>query len=317
MGSELHGVRGHALRRSAELLPEAVDLASAEFLEPHRRGEVLVAAALTSFLRIWVRRLAELRGSRREGKDRQRVVEEGAAVAERLLTAAIRAIDYCPPVDLIFGDFLSALLTADLELSPDDSRYGLRRTLVDVFAEYGIRPACEESVLGPGYWEPAPATLSHAGIHFDSMQRDPDEVFRFVWENRRRLRLHDTYTQVQSVRPTIRFDIDGFLLRETVAEYVQVLRLRAGELRRLGLRKPDGMANDREVPLYGGGALVFDEYGRLRFHIVNPVRSLRQQDRLDRLWEAGYFHGVPFSDFASFHRARVLTRQRTHQQEWH
>ncbi|MEK7738265.1 MAG: hypothetical protein AAB319_11000, partial [Pseudomonadota bacterium] len=57
---------------------------------------------------------------------RARAAEEGAEVADHLLTVSIRAIDYCPPVDLRFGDFLSALLTADQELFPDDSKYRFR-----------------------------------------------------------------------------------------------------------------------------------------------------------------------------------------------
>ena len=52
--------------------------------------------------------------NRRQSKlDRKRAAEEGAEIAERLLTMCIRAIDYCPPTDLQFCDFASALLTAD------------------------------------------------------------------------------------------------------------------------------------------------------------------------------------------------------------
>ena len=34
----------------------------------------------------------------------------------------IRALDYCPPVDITFGDYLRALITADRDLVPDDDR---------------------------------------------------------------------------------------------------------------------------------------------------------------------------------------------------
>ena len=30
------------------------------------------------------------------------------------------------------------------------------------------------------------------------------------------------------------------------------------------------MKADQEVRLFGGGALIFDEYGRLKFHIKKP-----------------------------------------------
>ncbi len=65
------------------------------------------------------------------------------------------------------------------------------------------------------------------------MLRDREEVFRFIWENRGTdgLEIHkDGYVEVQSVRPCTRIGPDGFVLRETVAEYVQILTLRADEL---------------------------------------------------------------------------------------
>jgi hypothetical protein len=85
------------------------------------------------------------------------------------------------------------------------------------------------------------------------MQRDPDEVFRFVWENRKVLGLcEDAYSRVQSVRPCLRIGPDGFALRENVAEYIQMITLRASELQRLKIKKPNGMPRTKEVTLYGG-----------------------------------------------------------------
>ena len=63
----------------------------------------------------WSARLAPYIHPATKTLDRQRAVEEGADVAERLLTHCIRALDYCPPTDLQFCDFASALLTADYE----------------------------------------------------------------------------------------------------------------------------------------------------------------------------------------------------------
>ena len=40
-------------------------------------------------------------------------------MAERLLTICIRALDYCPPTDITFGEYLRALVTADYDLKPD------------------------------------------------------------------------------------------------------------------------------------------------------------------------------------------------------
>ncbi len=285
MGDELSLVRGSALRRSAELEPSPAHLADPQFLEPHLRGEILVAAMMNAFLAVWLRRTEPIGDAL---LDRERVAEEGANAAEHLLTMSIRAIDYAPPTDLEFSDFLSALLTADTQIQPDDSRYGYRNVLLKTFADYGIHPA---SKVEGGAWEPPEGRLNYGRTHFEQMQRDPDEVFRFVWENRKRLRLYeDAYSRVLSVRPCTRVSPDGFLLRETVAEYVQILKLSASELKRLKVRKPADMPASTQVTLYGGGSLVFDQYGRLKFHVRNRVdQSEKQSARLSYLWEQGQF----------------------------
>jgi hypothetical protein len=51
----------------------------------------------------------------------------------------IRALDYLPPVDVTFFDFLRALITADAEYVPDD-RYDYRVAVVEAFTKRGIVP---------------------------------------------------------------------------------------------------------------------------------------------------------------------------------
>jgi len=43
-----------------------------------------------------------------------------SGTAEQFFVICARALDYCPPVDITFGDFLRAVLTADLDFHPDD-----------------------------------------------------------------------------------------------------------------------------------------------------------------------------------------------------
>ena len=280
MGEEMDQVRGRPLRRSLELTPSPVWLTDPKFLEPHRRGEILVAALLNSFLAVWLRRLNSYGA---ETIDAARAAEEARDIAARLLTMCIRAIDYSPPVDVLFSDLLSAMLTADAELFPGDSLYGFRKTLRDMFNAYGIQPT---SRAAAGAWEPPDGPLWYDFAHFDSLQRDPDEVFRFLWENRASLALHDqAETRVQSVRPVLRMGDDGFFLRETVAEYVQRITMKASDLARWKVRPPQGMPPSQTVTLFGGGALVFDQFGRLKFHVRNRIdNSDRQTARLDYLW---------------------------------
>jgi hypothetical protein len=125
-------------------------------------------------------------------------------------------------------------------------------------------------------------------------------VFRFIWDNRTAEALglcDEAYTEVRSVRPCIRVGQDGFTLRETVADYVQILTVRADEIERLEIpgrkdriERPDGLPDWKPVRLLGGGALVFDEFGHLKYHIRNAVLNpARQSQRLKYLVEAGFF----------------------------
>lgn len=293
MGSELAGIHGHALRRSIALPPRKDYLTSGDWDEPHSCGEVLVAAVLNAYLSIWVSRLKAIGG--RIKLDRDRASEEGAELADHLLSVCIRAIDYCPPTDIEFGDFASALLTVDTELNPTDTKYALRAHLLAAFKSYGIYPTSKgKAGRQAGSWDPPPeeaSNLVYDRTHFDNMKSDPDELFRFVWENRGAFKLHDqAHTRVLSVRPCTRIGRDGFILRETVAEYHQSLKLYARELSKLKVTMPRGMPADTEITLYGGNAVIFDEYGHVKYNVGKSILdSKRQSKRLAYLWKHGAF----------------------------
>jgi len=319
MGAELPAIRGNVLRRSVELAPSRTYINDPEFEEPHRRGEILVAAVLNAFLSVWEKRVISLGEVSRGYRDRGRVVEEGAAIADYLLTMVIRALDYAPPVHLEFCDFLSAILTSDLEINPNDSKYKFRETLRKTFIRYGIDPASPGTANEPGIWKPPTEKISNDRIHFESLQRDRDEVFRFIWENWDELGLYEqAYTRVLSVRPCLRIGPDGFALRETVAEYMQIIDLKASEVKKRKIEVPDDMSPDEEIRLSGGGALIFDEYGKLKYHVNNPLDSkLRQSRRIEYLWRYGFFKNKSaFRDFASLHRQRANALATFSPQQW-
>jgi len=65
----------------------------------------------------------------------------------------IRAFDYLPPVDVTFGDYLRALVTADFEINPADD-WNQRAALIEGFRKRGIVPVgvtslAEESLRWP------------------------------------------------------------------------------------------------------------------------------------------------------------------------
>jgi len=340
MGQELEGMRGRPLRQSARIAPDPRLKDSDEFLEPHRRGELFVAAVMQGFIETWSRRTLELGVPNQLQFPLKRVAEEGADIADTLATMWIRAIDYMPPVHLEFGDALSAALTADLEVRPDDSRYGLREGMRRSFASFGFSPASTGGEQ-PGIWLPPPKGLRYDRVRFDSMKSEKDELFRFIWENRDLLEIRDgAYTQVLSVRPSIRIGADGFTVHETVAEYYQVARLTGEEMKAVGVEAPkaylraldqahqprssvsDGAEVDEQpdgdedtesglTPLYGGAVLIFDEYGHVKYWVHNDVFGRRQSARLAYFWKVGLLQvergrrRLLTTPFSALHRLRA------------
>lgn len=313
MAAESGAARVNALRRSVDLEPDAHMLGHLEFEEPHRRGEVLVAATMRAFVDAWVRRLESPEAAEAELIDLRRVAEEGADVAATLLTMAIRALDYTPPIHLEFGDFLSAMITADSEIRADDSRYGLRAGLLEWFARYGIAPA---SATEDGVWEPCDLQLARDGVRLGSLQTDAVEMFRLVWANRGTLQLAPSaYTRIASLRPCLRSSPeDGLPLRETVAECLQYVKIHASELGLYGMTKPLGMPDQTEIELEGGSTLILDDYGRLKYVLHNRLPDPTAEEdvakanaRLQYLWDQGHFDkGASFAArLATMHRLRA------------
>lgn len=119
--------------------------------EPHARGSILVAAVFNAFLSIYKARVADLLRIVTGGSGQlpvgelhpdlvTRLAVEAAKSAQHVLTMCIRALDYCPPVNLTFGEYLRALITADTELIRDDD-LGYRVAMVEAFRRRGLYPA--------------------------------------------------------------------------------------------------------------------------------------------------------------------------------
>lgn len=121
-----------------------------QVLEPHARGAILVAAVFDAFLSIYKTRVADLLRVASQGTGIltpgeihpdlvNRLSGEAAKSAKHVLRMCIRALDYCPTVDITFGDYLRALITADYDLVPDDN-LGYRIAVVEAFRRRGIYP---------------------------------------------------------------------------------------------------------------------------------------------------------------------------------
>jgi len=131
--------------------------------EPHERGSILVAAVFDAFFATYKKRIKDLIRIATGGSG---VLPEGdlhptsSGGSPRRLRRPPRTSSRCrsglrlpPAVDVTFGDFLRALVTADTELVPDDDR-GLRASMIEAFRVRGVYPddvvsLAEESLL----WE--------------------------------------------------------------------------------------------------------------------------------------------------------------------
>lgn len=158
---------------SKEKLSELQGAAPELPMEAHDRGAMLVASVFDAFLTLYAARQEEVivlatggSGVLPEGQLPQPLVKAlarvAAKLAEQLLNICIRALDYCPPVDATFGDYLRAMITADRDVVPNDVR-GYRLALIAGFAKRGIFPQ-NVPHLSPGslVWEAPPPVITTA-----------------------------------------------------------------------------------------------------------------------------------------------------------
>ncbi|HEX2254856.1 MAG TPA: hypothetical protein VHQ65_16445 [Thermoanaerobaculia bacterium] len=160
------GTRDEKTKQWHALEPDPASLARAS--EPHTRGAILVAAVFDAFLAIYKRRIADLLRIASGGSGIlppgdlhpdlvDRLADAAAKTARQFCRMAIRALDYCPPVDVTFGDYFRALVTADADLVPSDP-LGYRVAVIESFRRWGIYPEgvrslSEDSIT---WWSPPP-----------------------------------------------------------------------------------------------------------------------------------------------------------------
>lgn len=119
-------------------------------MEPHKRGSILVSAVFEAFITIYKSRIKDLLRIATGGTGVlpigelhpdlvNRLATEAAKAAGHVLNMCIRALDYCPPVDITFGDYLRAIITADTDLVTNDNR-DYRLAFIEAFRRRGIYP---------------------------------------------------------------------------------------------------------------------------------------------------------------------------------
>lgn len=155
------GKRG-GLRSALGTKPNSRDISSKT--EPHDRGSILVAAVFDAYFTVYLRRTTDLFRIYRAGGGSiaqsdipvplaNLLADEASRTADEFFVICARALDYCPPVDITFGDYLRAVLTAHLDFEPID-RDGVRDAFMEAFRLRGIYPDAafsfsEESLFWP------------------------------------------------------------------------------------------------------------------------------------------------------------------------
>ncbi|MEA2329308.1 MAG: hypothetical protein QOE68_4267, partial [Thermoanaerobaculia bacterium] len=129
-------------------VPDPADLRKR--VTPHARGAILVAAVFDAFIAIYKERVADLLRINTGGTGVlpngaihpdlvRRLAGEASRAATHVLNMCIRALDYLPPVDVTFFEYLRALITADFDVVADD-RHNYRVAFVEAFRRRGIYP---------------------------------------------------------------------------------------------------------------------------------------------------------------------------------
>jgi len=284
--------------------------------EAHEIGEVLVRAVFEAWMSIFNRKVeryvrlatagtGRLPPGQAPADLRDIFAEEASKLAEQFLGICIRAIDYCPPVDIALGEYLRALITADHDLVPDDP-WGYREALIDAFRVRGIYPPQVSSLSEDSLRWQAPELsvtsipdLSFAKLQFagdPAAPAGPDELLRQARalgavlgrpEHLAHFGLaraddpelgEDTVDlpRVQSIRSSRRVGPDGQIVFDLVAEVTQ----------RRTVRDPRGIFDT-----FGGATVIIGPKGEFRYVIAKNVLNT---DRLQKQRDFIHGAGKPF-----------------------
>ena len=167
---------------------------------PHSRGSILVAAVFQAFLEIYKSRTSDpfriaTRGSGVHPPGAlhpdlvKRLADEAAKSARHILRICIRGLDYCPPVDVTFGDYLRALITADHDLYPEDEKQ-YRVAIIEAFIAWGLTPhgmkiVSEETLV----WKSLDEISQNAGLQIElaeeigTLIENPNRMINWIEQN--------------------------------------------------------------------------------------------------------------------------------------
>jgi hypothetical protein len=264
--------------------------------EAHERGAILVAAIFDAYFSTFAKRTADLfRIARASGAVltddihpdlARRLCVDAAKLAGHFATMCIRAVDYCPPVDITFGDFLRALITADSDLYPDDP-YEYREAIIQAFRLRGIVPdgvasMAEDSLRWTGVPPGSASQPVVRGLQFDLMNGQTPQMQKanaillhaFGGTYAKALHLNPDGHFVKSFHPLIR-KVDGRAHVEIVTEVMQRMDIPLDEKDR----------SSPKVRIYGGSTVHLNPDGTVRYIIHKRAGDKERTRRLREYWD--------------------------------
>lgn len=282
--------------------------------EPHERGGILVAAIFDAFFSVYVQRTRDLfriaypdgRGmvpNFLHGDLALRLADAAAKTAARMQTICIRALDYCPPVDITFGDYLRALITSDRAISEDD--LGFRIALIRSFRARGIQPEgvrsyAEEEIawkrVARENYEEFPS-LQWLWGDLNRYEEEPkkknlrqfrDRLERVAYIVSDKLGFPGTDIQLGPWNTVYRVMPDGSMQYQIVA---LLLQSREESVDLDGVKLP--------FLFRGGTTLVIDREGHIQFSIAKSIMNYpRLESQKQYLKQKAYgFPLAPYQDF--------------------
>jgi hypothetical protein len=220
-----------------------------------------------------------------------RLAEAAAKTAGRVQNICLRALDYCPPVDITFGDFLRAIVTADVDAVSEDE-VGYRTALINAFRARGIRPegvtSYSEDTLAWAPFEGTPSTSVNPDFRrlwndLNRYETEPDreneeQLYTRLWGKADTLRAEiglsgDLPVQAKSIYPLHRIRPDGSLQRQIVAELIQ---------KKDNVEVFPGRPDYGTFTLRGGVTLLINRLGEVRFSISKPLDGAPGEERCER-----------------------------------
>jgi hypothetical protein len=268
-GAAIHGLPDEDYLRGAWNKRKMRDLRGT--YEEHDWSEILTGVYYDLLQYLYVRNLKELtQGSGRKKQNQQQAIRALFRAANQTANVMLRAIDYCPPVDLRYDEYARALLRADEVAYPSDP-YGVRAELRRIFRQRGLQPSQEDSrTRGDILYK------LRSAKDIDAITATTADAYRFLDEFRELFEIpYDANLSVVSVYRTKKRARSGYWApKERVIEFswTEDIKLEG---------RAFGAIAGTLLPLHCGGTLVFDASGNFLHSVLVPPTEERRRSLLE------------------------------------